>query len=36
MKGAGVIDEIGKDELIAIMNDDSGLGANAGKKYISL
>jgi DNA adenine methylase len=35
-KGAGVIDEIGKDELIALMNDDSGLGANAGKKYISL
>jgi hypothetical protein len=36
MKGAGVIDEVGKDELIALMNNDSELGANAGKKYISL
>jgi hypothetical protein len=35
-KGAGVIDEMGKDELIALMNNDSELGANAGKKYISL
>lgn len=35
-KGRGVVDEIGNQDLISIAYDDSELGANAGKKYISL
>jgi len=34
--GMGVIDEIGNQDLLAEMYNDSELGANAGKKYISL
>jgi hypothetical protein len=35
-RGKGVVDELGNQDLIAIAYDDSELGANAGKKYISL
>jgi len=35
-KGRGVVDEIGNQDLLSIAYDDSELGANAGKKYISL
>jgi DNA adenine methylase len=35
-KGRGVVDEMGNQDLISIAYDDSELGANAGKKYISL
>lgn len=35
-RGRGVVDELGNQDLIAIAYDDSELGANAGKKYISL
>jgi hypothetical protein len=35
-KGRGVVDEVGDQDLISIAYDDSELGANAGKKYISL
>jgi len=34
--GMGVVDEIGNQDLLAEMYNDSELGANAGKKYISL
>jgi hypothetical protein len=35
-RGMGVVDELGDQDLISIAYDDSELGANAGKKYISL
>jgi len=34
--GMGVVDEIGNQDLLAEIYNDSELGANAGKKYISL
>ena len=36
VRGAGVIDEIGNERLIAIADDSKNLGENAGKKFISL
>jgi hypothetical protein len=34
--GKGVIDELSNQDVIATAYNDSELGANAGKKYISL
>jgi hypothetical protein len=35
-KGRGVVDEIGDQDLLAVAYNDSELGANAGRKFISL
>jgi hypothetical protein len=35
-KGKGIIDEMGGQALVAMSYNDSGLGANAGRKFISL
>jgi hypothetical protein len=34
--GRGIIDEMGGQALVAMAYNDSGLGANAGRKFISL